>query len=176
MLCQGRERVPYASCIWRSWAPLKCKIHVWLTIQHRIWTSDRRARHGLQDHPSACFTCLQEEDNAEHIHLQCSYARQVWHKCIVGLNLEVAHPLGQDSLLDWWLQARRNFMRAARRGFDTFVIAVTWSLWKQRNARVFNRINQQKTVDELHKHIMDEIKEWKEAGLGGRVLDRVVRD
>ena len=80
MLCQGRERVPYASCIWRSWAPLKCKIHVWLTIQHRIWTSDRRARHGLQDHPSACFTCLQEEDNAEHIHLQCSYASQGGHQ------------------------------------------------------------------------------------------------
>ena len=115
-------------CIWRSWAPLKCKIHVWLTVQHRIWTSDRRARHGLQDQPSACFTCLQEEDNAEHIHLQCSYARQVWHKCIVGLNLEVTHPLGHDSLLDWWLQARRNFTRAGRRGFDTLVIAVTWSL------------------------------------------------
>lgn len=48
-LCQGMARVPFAMCIWRSWAPLKCKIHAWLMVQHRIWTSDRRARHGLQD-------------------------------------------------------------------------------------------------------------------------------
>ena len=68
-LCQGLERVPYAACIWRSAAPLKCKIHVWQAVQHQIWMSDRRARHGLQDHRSPCYTCLQEEDNARaHTH------------------------------------------------------------------------------------------------------------
>ena len=45
-----------------------------------------------------------------------------------------------------------------------------------KNVRVVNRINQQKTVDELHNHIMIEIKEWKEAGLGVGVLDRFVRE
>lgn len=29
------------------------------------------------------------------------------------------------------------------RGFDTLFIATMWSLWKQRNARVYNRIDQQ---------------------------------
>ena len=48
-LCQGLVRSSMASCIWRSWATLKCKIFVWLAVQYRIWTSDRRARHGLQD-------------------------------------------------------------------------------------------------------------------------------
>ena len=38
-------------CVWRSWAPLKCKIFAWLAMQYRLWTSDRRARHGLQDEP-----------------------------------------------------------------------------------------------------------------------------
>uniref|UniRef100_A0A8R7UVP5 Reverse transcriptase zinc-binding domain-containing protein n=1 Tax=Triticum urartu TaxID=4572 RepID=A0A8R7UVP5_TRIUA len=54
-LCSGTERVPYAACIWKSWALLKCKFFAWLAVQHRIWTSDRRARHGLQDAPSACY-------------------------------------------------------------------------------------------------------------------------
>ena len=35
-LCQGIQRVAYASCIWKSWALLKCKLFVWLAIQHRI--------------------------------------------------------------------------------------------------------------------------------------------
>uniref|UniRef100_A0A8R7TT92 Reverse transcriptase zinc-binding domain-containing protein n=1 Tax=Triticum urartu TaxID=4572 RepID=A0A8R7TT92_TRIUA len=54
-LCQGAERPPYATCIWRSWAILKCKIFVWLAVQHRIWTLDRRARHGLQNALSPLF-------------------------------------------------------------------------------------------------------------------------
>uniref|UniRef100_A0A8R7PSA7 Reverse transcriptase zinc-binding domain-containing protein n=1 Tax=Triticum urartu TaxID=4572 RepID=A0A8R7PSA7_TRIUA len=54
-LCQGAERAPYATCIWRSWAILKCKIFVWLAVQHQIWTSDKRARHGLQNASSPSF-------------------------------------------------------------------------------------------------------------------------
>lgn len=46
-LCMGLLRSPTAECIWRSWAPLCCKIFAWLTVQYRLWTSDRRARHGL---------------------------------------------------------------------------------------------------------------------------------
>lgn len=44
-----------------------------------------------------------------------------------------------DTTLKWWLKERGKFHKADKRGFDTLVIAVTWSLWKQRNARVFNR-------------------------------------
>lgn len=123
-LCQGWERAPFAACIWRSWAPLKCKIHAWLAVQHQIWTSDRRSRHGLQDQPSPCYTCLREEDNAEHVHIQCVYARQVWHRCFEGLRLNALRPQEHDNTLEWWLQARRIFAGAERRGFDTLVILV----------------------------------------------------
>ena len=57
-LCIGLLASPTARCIWKSWAPLRYKIFAWLMVQYRLWTSDRRARHGLQDAPSACFTCL----------------------------------------------------------------------------------------------------------------------
>jgi hypothetical protein len=50
MLCQGSERFPLSDCIWKSKAPMKCKKKiVWHAAQHRIWTSHRRERHGLQD-------------------------------------------------------------------------------------------------------------------------------
>ena len=78
--------------------------------------------------------------------------------------------------MEWWLLARSNFTRASKKAFDTLVVAVAWSLWKQRNARVFNWRNQQKTDDELHQHIMDEIKEWKEDGLGAGCLDSFLRE
>ena len=68
------EKSNTAACTWRSWAPLKCKLFVWLAPQHRLWTSDRRARHRLDEQPSSCFLYLQEEDNIEHILGGCTYA------------------------------------------------------------------------------------------------------
>ena len=36
--------------LWKSWAPLRCKIFLWLAMLNRCWTADRLARQGLQ-HP-----------------------------------------------------------------------------------------------------------------------------
>jgi hypothetical protein len=33
--------------IWKSWAPGKCKIFLWLAVKNRCWTTDRLARKGL---------------------------------------------------------------------------------------------------------------------------------
>jgi hypothetical protein len=57
---QGRTISNIAKPIWSSHAPLKCKILSWLAGRHRLWTSDRRARHGLQDQAEPCFTCFAE--------------------------------------------------------------------------------------------------------------------
>lgn len=117
-----------------------CKLHellfrvvfAWLAVQHRLWMSDRRGRHGLQDQPSACFTCLQDEDNVEHIPLRCVYAQEV-------------PPTDQCTWAVTVLRERRNFRGADRRGFDTLATAVGWSLWKQCN--VFNRVTQQNVTE-----------------------------
>lgn len=145
-------------------------------MQHRLWTSDRRARHGLQDHPSACCTCNRDEDNVEHILIKCGYARGVWEGCLDHLNLATARPIHEDTFLEWWLHARANFHKADKRGFDTFTLAVAWSLWKQRNARVFDRASQVKTMQELKTMIINELAEWKRAGVGVGGLSRFVRE
>jgi hypothetical protein len=35
-------------------------------MRYMVRTSDRRARHGLQEQPDTCFTCLQAEENMVH--------------------------------------------------------------------------------------------------------------
>jgi hypothetical protein len=67
MLMEGGIRFPLAEAIWRSKTAPKIKI---FKSQHRIWTSDRRLRHGLQTSTASCFVCEQEEDTTEHILLQ----------------------------------------------------------------------------------------------------------
>lgn len=46
-------------CIWRSWAPLKCKIFIWLAVKNRCWTTDRLVKKGLPHPPTCPFVAKQ---------------------------------------------------------------------------------------------------------------------
>lgn len=166
-LCEGFEKMEGASWVWQSWAPLKCKIFAWLALKGRLWTSDRRCRHGLQDEVSPCYTCLQEEDTVQHILVNCPYARQVWFKCARRLQVRVGLPQLTDSLQLWWRRERSRFSNKDRRGLDTFVILGCWRLWKQRNARVFHNTRGQFSVSGLVEQIIADWNLWRSAGLGG---------
>ena len=135
MLCQGRERVATANCTWKTYAPLKCRIFIWLALQHKVWTSDRRFRHGLQAATASCFTCLQEEDTIEHVLMQCVYARETWFRCCQLLRVAVRLPDQEDRLELWWLRERKRFKGREKKRFDKAVTLICWSIWKQRNAR-----------------------------------------
>lgn len=166
MLCQGSIRFSMATPLWRSWAPLKCKIFGWLALQYRLWTSDRRHRHGLQDNPDSCAVCLQGEDNADHVLVRCTYARQVWFRVLIGAGLQIQEPGLESTLESWWDQARKRVASKDRRSFDSLVIATAWLIWKQRNARVFGNTRDQCDVSQLVDRIHDEFKLWRSAREG----------
>ncbi|XP_071677028.1 uncharacterized protein [Lolium perenne] len=135
MLCLGGESFEGTSCVWRSGAPLKCKIFAWLALQRRLWTSDRGARNGLQDNTSVCFTYLQDEDKVNHVLAGCVFSRQVWHQCLHNLWLVVEIPTANGEWNEWWLSTRARVRTNERMAFDTLVILVSWRLLKRRNAR-----------------------------------------
>lgn len=119
---------------------------------------------------------MQEEDNVKHILVQCVYAREVWHTCFDTLQLNIPAPSSVDTLVDWWLRSRRGFQGKDKRGFNSLIIRAAWSLWKQRNARVFNHPDQLKGPRELARWILEDILDWKRAGVGVGGLDRFVRN
>lgn len=120
--------------------------------------------------------CLQDEDNVDHILVQCVYAREVWHRCFYTFQLNIQMPSQNTTFTEWWLQQRTRFTGRIRQGFDSFVIGTAWALWKQRNARVFNRVHDQRTPHQLVTMVILEIKEWSLAGLGVGGVDPFVRE
>lgn len=64
------------------------------------------------------------------------------------------------------MRARAGFRGKDRRGFNSLVIGTAWALWKQRNARVFHRLEQFNSPAGLTEQILDEIKYWNSAGVG----------
>jgi hypothetical protein len=157
VLMQGNTRFELDEAIWKAKATPKSKLFMWLAAQHRIWTSDRRARHGLQAHTSACYVCLQEEDTAEHILMQCVVAREVWHSCSQALGVTFQAPATDSNLQEWWLTERRRFREKSRKWFDGLVCTAGYALWKLRNAWCFRNVQRQFSTKTLVALIVEEL-------------------
>jgi hypothetical protein len=174
MLVQRNERTALAEAIWESKGTPKSKRFMWLAAQHRIWTSDRRARHGLQRTSAACFVCLQEEDTAEHLLIQCVFAREVWQRCKQLLEANFEIPSTQSTLEDWWLTERARIQGRERKWFDTLVCLAGHRLWKNRNAWCFQNTQRQFSCPILASHITEELRQLRvlrRVGLGVGVFD-----
>jgi exonuclease III len=158
MMMEGSIRWELGEIIWKSKATPKSKLFVWLAAQHRIWTSDRRLRHGLQTQSSPCFLCLQEEDTAEHILVQCVFAREVWYRCRQALRLTFDIPTSDGTIQSWWTRERVRFSNKDRKWFDGLVCTVCHGLWKNRNAFCFNNVQRQYTAPTLVAQILEEFR------------------
>nr|CBG76422.1 OO_Ba0013J05-OO_Ba0033A15.9 [Oryza officinalis] len=71
-------------------------------------------------------------------------------------------PSGTD-LTVWWSAVRRPVNKADKRKLDTVVILACWTVWKERNARIFDA--KQETPGRLLEAFKEELMAWKMAGL-----------
>jgi hypothetical protein len=54
-------------------------------------------------------------------------------------DMEDLAPSREELVAVWWLRMRKVVAKPSRKGFDTLVWLVAWSLWKERNRRVHER-------------------------------------
>lgn len=88
---EGSTRLAVAKPLWKAWAPLKVKFTMWLAVKGRLWTADRRHRHGLQDSP-ACSFCAQDRETCDHLFHHCYFTKEVWFEVSRLLSLPVNAP------------------------------------------------------------------------------------
>lgn len=86
--------------LWTSWAPLKCKIFLWLAIRRRCWTADRLQRHGLQNQ-GVCVFCLHSPETIDHLSVGCAVTAQIWGQFFSRLGLSRFIPVSQGSIADF---------------------------------------------------------------------------
>lgn len=162
MLHHGATAFRGHRLVWKTWAPLRVRFFLWLTLRHRHWTADRRARHGLEAR-DVCFLCDQASETIDHIVAAYPDTRELWHHILQALHLQL--PAGTASSLIWWRRIRALASGQRRKGLDTLFALVSWHVWKERNARCFRDASA--TINDLLQLITMEADRWINAGATG---------
>ena len=92
----------------------------------------------LQDHDN-CKPVLPTSETLDHQLAQCSYSREVWLRLLRPLGLQALVPTSGTFAFVWWLTSPKRLPADFRKLFDSFVFLVIWLLWKERNARFFDK-------------------------------------
>lgn len=174
-LCYGQTSIPGARELWKSRAPNKCKFYLWLVIHGRCWTSHRLQRHGLPHH-GPCALCSQEAEELNHLLAGCVTSREIWYKVLRRCGWQQLTPGANDHLVTWWIHSRKQIPKPRRKAFDSLVILVTWTIWLERNDRVFKRKVQSPTAivdfiwSELAQYARAKLIDWAALLPGGLLL------
>ena len=151
--------------LWKSWAPSKCKTFIWLAIRNWCWMADRLQKRGLP-HPARCPLCDQEEETVQHLLTTCVFARQFWFSILQPLNLSCLVPgRAAGSFADWWRKSWKRVQKQLRKGFNSLVILGAWTIWKHRNACVFDGTTP--NLQGALQAFKDELHLWQFAGAKG---------
>ncbi|TVU39838.1 hypothetical protein EJB05_13279, partial [Eragrostis curvula] len=104
--------------LWKSWAPGKCKVFLWLAIRNRCWTADRLAKRGLP-HPSQCPLCDQAEEDVQHLLTSCVFAREFWFMVFQQYGWQGCVPSPHEtSFADWWRKAIKKVRKDQRKDYN----------------------------------------------------------
>ena len=98
-----------------SHTPPRMKLFHGLANLGRYWTADRLARRGLA-HPPRCPLCDQASEMIKHLIMECPFSKQVWHAILSWLRLTCRVPAGEDTLMDWWCNARHSTPKPMHKG------------------------------------------------------------
>jgi hypothetical protein len=159
----GATLTNFNKMVWKAWATPKVKFFSWLGIRNRIWTADRLERRGW-DNCGLCQLCKQTQESAAHLFSQCRYTKRLWNLVIEWLG--IANIRTQDwvpgiEIEEWWMTLAC-VAKPNRKAIASIAMLVSWTIWNERNARVFNNKAAPTTV--LLELIKSEVRLWIAAG------------
>lgn len=124
--------------IWKAKTEPKCRFFAWTLLHNRVLTAENLQKRGWPHNPSCCL-CNSTFETTVHLCKDCPFSREVWDRILSWANLSSFKGIyGSDSLYDWWRNLRSRCNKPSRRSFDGLIIYFWWSIWLERNNRIFH--------------------------------------
>jgi len=89
--------------LWLQKSIPKINMFNWLLCHNRILTADNLRRKGFHS-PSRCYLCLANEENAQHLFLECRYAEEFWSETLSLWTLGYMLPSTIFDIYANWMQ------------------------------------------------------------------------
>jgi hypothetical protein len=121
----------YIPSVWSLHVPPRIHTFLWLLSKDKLMTRDNLQKRNLNK-PLDCVFC-KEHETIHHLFFDCVVAMNVWEK--------VSDFFGLPFVSDYLLVARFWLANTKHAAQNTIYSTVLWSIWKFRNALVFD--NQQ---------------------------------
>jgi hypothetical protein len=125
----GADTIFWYSEIWKWQLPLKIKLFVWLLLEKKILTWENLTKRGFEG-PSRCVLCGINEENVNHLFVDCRFTKNIWF--IIQKELKLESGWEGEQIVDCfenWLKKRENWKELP--GY------LCWEVWKHRNLVIF---------------------------------------
>lgn len=93
--------------------------------------------------------------------IDCVYSRETWFRILSYIGMPRLTPQVEITFAKWWIQAWKTVAKIRRKGFDSLIWLVAWSIWKERR-RVHERSALQPVA--LASVILEQARLWEPAG------------
>ncbi|BAF05156.2 Os01g0531300 [Oryza sativa Japonica Group] len=104
-----------------------------------FWKNSSPAQANLAIFGAPSLSLLPLVETIDHLLVACPESRQLWWVALRAIGHSECLPINEHSFLSWLCDCRKRMVKEHRRGFDTIATLVAWTIWKERNNRVFNQ-------------------------------------
>jgi hypothetical protein len=164
MQFQGCAETNFRSLLWQVWTPSNVKFFVWLILQNRVWTADRLLQRQWPNE-YFCPLCIRNLETATHLLRECEFTKLVWSAISYWVSLPSLHPSQWregSGMVSWYGALSGASPEAKAKGAKSVTLLVCWTLWCERNRRIFDGI--ERSSDQLAASIQAEARQWILAG------------
>ncbi|CAN1262715.1 Putative ribonuclease H protein At1g65750 [Linum perenne] len=137
--------------VWELEVPPKMKHFVWKILRGILPTREALRRRGTIM-PNECGCCSTEEENIVHF-FECSVASKCWEE--FGLLSLVRGAMANHANVT---EALFHLIQPQYKSHHRLIVGTMWSLWRERNERVWNQYSKPENV--IVKLGRDHIEEW----------------
>ena len=143
--------------LWQGLIPPRVEIFTWMALLGKISSKVLLARRCIIPPDDVlCILCNEYHESADHLLLQCSFARNVWVWWLGLWNLSWAFPRSLGEAFEQWaFIGAPPFLKKVWRAIFLIII---WSIWKERNSRIFRNVVSSQA--QIHDLILTRLSWW----------------
>lgn len=124
--------------IWKGLVPHRIEVFFWLALLERINTKKKLVHLKIIPREEInCPLCNSWPEEVSHLFLQCPVATELWAWWWEIWNIKWVWPSSLNLAFEQWsFPTSSKFFKKI---WTASFLVIVWSLWKERNARVFNQ-------------------------------------